>query len=59
MKKFYLCKLCLIVFVAMLVGCGDSGNWVCKTDTNRNGDRVQFSMNTKTGEIGAASKACK
>lgn len=57
MAPFYI--PCLIIFSVVRVGCGDSGNWVCKADKNRNGDRIQFSMNTKIGEIGAANKACE
>lgn len=48
----------LLTGFALFVGCGSSDDWVCKTDKNRNGDSVQFSLNKKTGEIGAASKAC-
>lgn len=39
-----------------LVGCGNSGEWICKSGVNANGDAVQYSENTKTGELGAYSK---
>ena len=58
MKNTKLLIFSVLVILTGLVGCGGSEDWVCKTDKNRNGDRVQFSVNTKTGEIGAASKAC-
>jgi len=57
MKKFF-CKLCLIVLGALLAGCGDSGEWIGKTGKNANGQSITWSQNTKTNEIGAASKAC-
>ena len=59
LKKLLLTKLCLIGFGALLIGgCGNDGDWICKKSKNANGQPVTYSQNTKTGDIGAASKAC-
>lgn len=42
-----------------LIGCSNSENWICKSGVNANGDAVQYSENTETGEMGAYSKCQK
>ena len=52
-------KLLLVVFtVVALNGCSDSGDWACMKGKNANGQSITYSQNLKTGELGAASKAC-
>lgn len=56
--EFYNMNKILFILMIFLSGCSKSENWVCKEDFNELGQKIQFSENIETGEIGPYSK-CK
>ena len=53
MKTLY-----IVLTLTILSACSNNKDWVCKSGVNNNGEEVQYSENSKTGEIAAYYK-CK
>jgi len=53
MKNALLLRIACGIFVALVLGsCGESG-WTCRID-----GEAMYSVNTKTGDLGAANRGC-